>query len=312
MSRRTRAGRRPGSERIRELVSVLGSLSRTGDTVTIDALANRLGISTGEASDMMGIVCQASGEETGGLLICANDDMTEFTLAYPGAHGYPLRLTYSETMALVHALDYAEVPSDDPIRQRLVEAYASPGVKRDEVRRSLGSPGTPSLTSTLRLCARAQSEERMLSFMYVGLADRLPRARCVLVRRLRVEDSSWYIDAHDLDALQERTFRLDRMEDVSLGPRGRLPRDGEAVCIPARNVEVTFYDPSYLTLFDWPGLRITKRTTSTVSGVLPYYGDRSDWLLRRIAACAGNLVVHDERIMLQAKEYVCHTLGPEA
>ena len=311
MSRKTSAGRRLGSERIRELVSVLGSLSRTGDRVTIGALATRLGISTAEAGNMMSIVCQATGEETGGLLISANDDMTEFTLAYPGASGHPLRLTHAETMALMHALDYAEVPADDPIRARLTEAYASPSVEHDEVRKSLGSPNNPLLAQTLRLCARAQSEERMLSFLYQGLADDSPRERCILVRKLRLEDDFWYVDAHDLDVLQERTFRLDRMEDPSLGPRGRLPQGNDIVRTAAHRVEITFLDLSYITLFDWPGLRITRHTTSSITGLIPYYEDRSDWLLRRIIACAGGVVTNAEGIMARAREYARRILGPE-
>ena len=304
-----RAGRKQSSERIRELISLLASLSRQGAQVSVETIAQRLGISVSEASDMMSIVCQASGEGGSGLLISANDEFTEFTLQYPAMRGRAIRLTYPETMAVVHALDLAEVADDDPLRTRLRSAFSSLDVADEEVRQVLGPVEQPHLHETLRLCALARAQSRMLDFSYMGLADAEPAQRCVLVRRLRIDNNLWYVDAYDLDRLEDRTFRVDRMRDAHLGPRGRLPvDDGNASGTP-RQVAVVFNDLAYLTLFEWPGLRITKRNTDCVEGTLPYYGSRSDWLLRRIAACGGTLIVKDERITSDAREYARITLA---
>lgn len=307
-TRKPRAGRRQSVERIRELVSLLGSLSHVGDTVTLDAIASRLGIGIDEAASMMDIVCQASGEEMGGLLVSANEQFTEFTLEYPDIHGMPLRLTQSETIALVHALDVTGIPKDDPIRSRVLRAYSSPGIDDDEVRKTLGASRTPELGDTLKICAHARAASRMVDFLYCGLADNAPRERCALIRNLRLEHDRWYVDAYDLDVLEERVFRLDRMRSATLGPRGRLP-EKDTASSAARLVQVTFSDPSYVTLFDWPGLRITQTTPDCVEGTLPYYEHGGDWLLRRIAACGGTLQVHDEDIMLKAREYARNALS---
>lgn len=301
--RRTNSGRKQSVERIREVVSVLGSLSETGDRISLQALAQRLGMSLDEASGIMSIVCQASGEEGHGLLISANDDMTEFTLEYPGIHGRAIRLTTPETIAIVHALDFAEVDANDPIREHLHAAFSSPDVNDDEVRKALGSSLAPETCQALRLCAKSQAEHRMLTFMYKGLADDEAKERCVLVRRLRVDQSLWYADAYDLDHLQDRTFRLDRMSSVVVGTHGRLPDDEDSAAPEAQWVDVVFSDPYYVTLFDWPGLRITSRIRNTVRGTIPYYGDRSDWLIRRILACDGTLQTKDERIMQRVTQY---------
>ena len=305
--RKSSAGRRQSTERIRELVSLLSSFCRTGDTVSLDTIAGRLGVNTQEAAGMMNIVCQASGEDSGGLLISANDSFTEFTLQYSGIHGMPVRLTQSESIALVHGLDVAGVADDDPIRDHVRRAYYSTDVDDQEVRRTLGTGQDPLLTRTIQLCAKARGASRMIDFMYRGLADEFDRERCALIRNLRLDGNTWYIDAYDLDVLDERIFRLDRMHSVTLGPRGKLPEPDPSNS-QTRRVDVVFTDPLFVTLFEWPGLRITRSTNTTVEGSIPYYGASSDWLPRRIAACAGSLTVFDEDIMSLAREYARNTL----
>lgn len=305
--RKSSAGRRQSAERIRELVSLLGSFSRTGDSVSLETIAGRLGVSTQEAETMMDIVCQASGEDSGGLLISANDDFTEFTLQYSGIHGMPVRLTQSEAIALVHGLDIAGVADDDPIRGHVRHAYYSTDVDDHEVRRTLGAGQDSLLTFTIQLCAKARATSRMIDFMYRGLADECDKSRCALIRNLRLDENIWYIDAFDLDVLEERIFRLDRMHSVTLGPKGKLP-EPDVSRSHARRVDVVFTDPFLVTLFEWPGLRITRSSNTVVEGSIPYYGESSDWLPRRIAACAGELVVSDDGIMSLAREYAENTL----
>lgn len=301
--RRRGSGRKNGSERIRELISIFASLSKKGARVSIDTLSERLGISKEAAQGMMQIVIQASGEESSGLLISANDDMTEFTLEYPVIRGRAIRLNSNETIALVHALDQVGISDSDLLRQRLRNAFSSLDVHDDAVRQILGSPQPDSIRDALSACAMAQADGRMLNFFYRGVSDTEPAERCALVRMLRIDGNSWYIDAYDLDKLADRTFRVDRMIDVSLGPHGRLPNSDNEASTSARVVSIRFADPRLLTVFEWPGLRITKQTPECIEGRITYFGERSDWLIRRIIACGGRMTVEDERIMQLAREY---------
>ncbi len=297
------SGRKNGSERIRELVSILASLSKQGARVSIDTLSERLGISRDEAQGMMHIVIQASGEESSGLLISANDDMTEFTLEYPAVRGRAIRLNDNETIALVHALDQVGIADSDPLRQRLRNAFSSPDVQDDAVRQILGSPQPESVHNVLSVCAKALADRRMLRFSYKGVSDSEPTERWALVRSLRIDGNSWYIDTYDLDKLADRTFRVDRMIDASLGPHGRLPVSNNEASTSARVVSIRFADPHLLTIFEWPGLRITKQTSECIEGRIMYFGERSDWIIRRIIACGGRMTIGDERIMQLAREY---------
>ena len=295
-----RAGRKNNNERIRELVALMGSLSRTGDSITIDALSKRLGISQEDARAMMDIVCQASGEDLGGLLISSNDDETEFTLQYPGIHGMPLRLTDAETIALMHALDVAGIGEGDPLRVHLQESFTSANVMADEVRKALG--GLIGTQKCLYACARAQVEGRAITFLYQGLRDGTPRERKARVEALSNIDGLWYARATDLDLDQGRTFRIDRMSDVVLGDSiARKPSDGTS--IEPSYVGITFTNKLYYTAFAWPGLRITEEDERVLNGEIPYYGERSSWLIRRICAGGGCITVDDEHIMRLAQEY---------
>ena len=306
--RSQRAGRKDSTERMRELVALLGSLSHTGDAVTIDAISSRMGISHEDASTMMDIVCQASGEESSGLLISANDDMTEFTLQYPDVHGRPIRLTASETVAVTHALDLVGIAPDDEIRVRLKTAFTSPEIEERDVRHALGDRiSAPS--NSLFLCARAQAEQFSLSFLYLGLRDKQPRPRCVAVDKILSRDGAWYMEAQDLDICQQRTFRIDRMSNVRLdsplentvAPKGR-DQGG-------RIVRIIFNNELYLNVFEWPGLVIQSRKNGQIRGEIPYYGEGNDWLIRRLAACGGDVVVEDDRISQLVREYIARQLS---
>lgn len=294
-----RAGRKNNNERIRELIALLGSLSRTGDTVSIDAISSRLGISADEARAMMDIVCQASGEELGGLLISSNDEETEYTLQFPGTTGRPIRLTSAETIALIHALDVAGIDEDDPIRDRLRVAFSSPDVAVKEVRQALGSARAHQ--EALLLSAQSQVEQRSLVIWYQGLQDNAPRRRRIVVKRMMTEGDSWYVIATDLDIEQERTFRVDRMSSVELGNTVAGCTGVEPTV--AQYVRITFLNKTYYYAFDWPKLHVLREDDSCILGTIPYYGERSTWLIRRICAGNGSITVDDERIMQLAREY---------
>ena len=294
------AGRKNNNERIRELVALMAALSRTGDSITIEAIGTRLGVSRDEARSLMDIVCMASGEDIGGLLLSSNEDESEYTLQYPTVHGVPIRLTAAETIALMHAMDVAGIAEDDPLRTRLQNAFTSPDVLVDEVRKTLG--GFSGAQGSLMLCAQAQVEERVLEFLYKGMKDDEPRPRRASVQSLSNDGNAWYVRAIDLDLDEERTFRGDRMSNVELG--GPLPTTPvERIAEQAELIRITFWDKSYYTVFDWPGIQVVEEYNDHLVCDIPYYGERSTWLLRRICAGGGSIIAEDERIMQRTREY---------
>ena len=309
--RRSSSGRKDATERIRELVSLLGSLSKTGDTVTLDAISSRLGISHEDAKALMDIVCQASGEESSGLLISANDDLTEYTLQYPEVRGRPIRLTSAETVAVVHALDRAGIDDGDPLRSRLNEAFSSPEIQEDMVRKSLAENRAfpaQDVGETLFCCARAQADRREIVFSYRGIKDERPHTRRAMVMQLFASHDIWYVQALDLNLHQERTFRIDRMSGITIGntaePQTTLSKDSSNT----RMIRITFSSEDCLTALEWNELRVLHRSEGCITCEIPYYGPQSLWLVRRIAACGDSIRVEDQELAAAVREYVTQLL----
>lgn len=298
-SRAQRSGRKASSDRVRELVALIGSLSETGDTISIDAISSRLGISRENAQSMMDIICQASGEETGGLLISCNDDETEFTLQYPGVRGKPIRLSRAETFAFFYALDAAGISEDNQLRQQAEAAFAATSFDPNAV---AAHAHTAMHDEALVACARSQITGRVIKFEYKGLRDEIPRPRRAVVRQLTPKDTSWHVRAFDLDLRQERTFRLDRMRCITLDERITIPETSAATSNPFF-VEIVFYDTAYYDLFEWPGIRVLQRKQGVIHASIPYYGSSSTWLIRRITACNNRVIAKDRHIMDAVREY---------
>lgn len=221
-------GRRSGIEEARSLVALLGALSDEGDSISAEAISSRMGVHLDEAEKLLDLVSTAGGEDGNYLSVYADGDVPRLTLAsFAGTtRGRPLRLTDDETVALHAAFDALGTKADDPLRLKVESSYASPTISPEEVRRSLSLAASDLDESIVSSCSRALAEGRRLTFLYRGTCDAQSRRRTVQPLDLRRAEGSWYLDATDLALLQGRTFRIDRMSDVTLVEGGsRLAED---------------------------------------------------------------------------------------
>ncbi|MBM6816889.1 WYL domain-containing protein [Olsenella uli] len=298
--RESRAGRTGAVAEARELVALVSSLSEAGDALSAEAVAARLGTTAERAEKLIGLVETSSSAGGVGLPLTPSRD-GEATLAFSGGvRGRRLRLTRTETVALAAALERLGVGADDPLRARLEGALAAEPVSEDVVRRVVAA-GAGACSETISACARSLLKRRELSFSYRGAADEAAQARSCVPRGLRCEGDVWYLDAYDLERCGERTFRLDRMEDVLVGGRAAA---GNAA--PGRQtsraVEITFSDRRYLDLLPWHDLRVARvGEDGSVIARTEYYGGM--WLPRMIAACGGAARTTDAEVTRLAADY---------
>lgn len=124
----------------------------------------------------------------------------------------PMRPTPAEALRLVLTVDaVAEVLGDE--LPALTRAAA-------KIRDALGVPERvadvlePSTTSVVFEVRRALAEGRRLELHYQGRGDDAPRARTVDPWRVQVVSGDWYLQGHDQEAGDLRTFRLDRVAQV--------------------------------------------------------------------------------------------------
>lgn len=305
-----RAGRagRPGSlDEARELVALAASLSEEGDSLSVDAVAERLGVSHERAEKLVGLVLSSTLVGGAGLPLAEDGECLTLVGAV-GAHGRRLRLTRDESLALAAALERLGVPGDDPLRGALEGSLSTPPVDERLVRLLMaGESGTGGLAATLAACGRALAGRRELSFDYRKPDDAEPARRRVAPLGLRGDDGAWLLDAYDLDRGGERTFRVDRMADTRIGaslPHDRPPRaEGSA-----HMVRLTFGDERYLDLLAWHDLRVTTGPgTVPVEAETPYYG--GSWLPRMVAACGGTVRCDDAEVMGRAEAYAREQLS---
>jgi predicted DNA-binding transcriptional regulator YafY len=266
-------GRKSSLAEARELVALLGALSREGDSISVAAIQQRLGITEPEAQKLLDLVISAGGED-GNYLSLYSDDDSRITLTdFNGiTKGKPLRLTADETNALHTALDVLGVAQDDPLRIKLNNAFGSARISLESIKRTLATALTTPDSSLIQLCAQAISQREQLTFLYLGNTDAAVRTRLVAPIQLWHTDTNWYLDARDLANNQERTFKLEKIQGAKiLTYRGggssaeqtpaQQHTDGEKRVVQksARMVTLHFSDPYYLSFFDWPGLNVISK-----------------------------------------------------
>lgn len=126
----------------------------------------------------------------------------------------PVRPTPAEALQLVLGLDaVADVLADEvpALRSAVDTVRAALGVP-DHLADVLDPP-----TSAVALAARrGVREARRVTFTYQGRADAAPRQRTVDPFAVRLVDGLWYLQGHDVDADELRTFRLDRAADLQV------------------------------------------------------------------------------------------------
>lgn len=140
----------------------------------------------------------------------------------------PLRPTPDEALRLVLSLDHVAATLGDEL----------PGLDDalEAVRRAAGVPegvrvAPEPATAHLGPVRRGVSEGRRLRLGYRGRADAAARQREVDPWELVLHRGSWYLQGHDHDADDLRTFRLDRIESAEVTdapvevhrPAGALP-----------------------------------------------------------------------------------------
>lgn len=309
-----RTGRRSAIIQARELFALWGALSGDDSILDVDTISRRLCINREYAQHLLELIVTARGEEDTfiPLYYIKEDDPSQVALTPRGqTSGQPIRLTPAEHVALSSALNTLGLPRDDPLRQKIKE-LAGDGVPSDcDIQRCITSANASDAFPTLMKCAEGLSDGKALRFEYQGSNDSDKHIRKVFPLSLQLDEGTWLLSAYDYARLARRTFRIDRMSSIHLVP-GERPTELETPygTTTQRSVNIQFEDPRYLTLFEWPGLKVTGHRNGVTSGVIPFYGAGSKWLARHIAACGGTVTTDDQELNELIDGYVlqCQTI----
>lgn len=190
-------------------------------------LVERPGASLEEAAEAFGVTAQQIRKDLtehldycglpglgGGALFDVEVVGDRVVVAMADELSKPMRLTAAEALRLVLTVDaVAEVLGDE--LPALTRAAA-------KVRDALGVPERVAdvlegaSTAVAAETRRALVAGRRIRLRYQGRGDEEPRERTVDPWRVQVVGGSWYLQGHDADAGALRTFRLDRVAEVTV------------------------------------------------------------------------------------------------
>lgn len=303
-------GRSGNAAEIRELVALIGALSQAGDTISAEVVAKRMGIGTAAAEHLLDLLLTAGDAEGSYLSLVMAEDGSEVSLAFDGGvKGRPIRLTLTETHAILAALNACGVPEDDPLRLRIEHDFGRQSVTPDTIARQLEPLASPEEHEVLKLISDAMGKGWALGFRYQGSRDETARERMALPVQLSQKDHAWYMDAIDCVKRRPRCFKIARMEDPRMV---EVPEDAARTASAAetesgRMVTLRFLDPRYLELFAWPGLKIKDRKAQPLEGKIRYFG--TSWLPRQLAGCAGQVICTDHEVAEKEQDYAKELLA---
>lgn len=258
----SRRGPRPVNERLRRLLVMLPWLMERG-SVSTEEMADHFGLSVKELVTDLTLVslCGISQDPRDLIDVWVDEDQVHFGL--PKYFERPLRLTVPEAFSLVAAALAAEQMIGADVNGPLASAIR-------KVARAVGSDPITDLAveletpEILEQISRACAEHRVVEFDYWSVESGSSARRRIAPVEVFGDGGHWYLRAFDLDVQREKTFRLDRLDaltvtdlrhDVELSERGEWFSTADEV----RRVTL-LVDPSVLWMVEkYPTVGIAAR-----------------------------------------------------
>ncbi|MFM8856119.1 MAG: helix-turn-helix transcriptional regulator [Actinomycetota bacterium] len=223
----SRRGPRAVNERLRRLLVMLPWLMERGSVSTAE-MADHFGLSVKDLVADLTLVsmCGISQDPRDLIDVWVDEDQVYFGL--PKYFERPLRLTVPEAFSLVAAALAAEQMTGADDSGSLASAIR-------KVARAVGFDPNRDLAveleapESLEQLSRACAEHRVVEFDYWSVESGTSTRRRMAPVEVFGDGGHWYLRAFDLDVQREKTFRLDRLDgltvteirhDVELGERG--------------------------------------------------------------------------------------------
>lgn len=210
----TRNGPRPVNQRLRRLLVMLPWLMERGSVSTAE-MADHFGLSVKDLVADLTLVslCGVSQDPRDLIDVWVDEDQVHFGL--PKYFERPLRLTVPEAFSLVAAALAAEqmtgANSAGPLASAVRKVAQAVGF--DPERDLVVELQTP---DTLEVLAQACTDRRIVEFDYWSVESGTSTRRRMAPVEVFGDGGHWYLRAFDPDARREKTFRLDRLDALTV------------------------------------------------------------------------------------------------
>lgn len=302
------------TDRARRLIALLGRFQQQ-TRIPLADLADELGASQTEvANDLETLsMCGLAPYDPYELMpVMVDDGCVEVFGELPALKG-PIRLSQSETRALVSALEAAGYADDDPLVTKLLGA-ASATMDVDELRNVLSATVGSHEISVYETIARGISAGRVVALKHThDGADAV--SRDIEPHRLFVERGNWYVTAWCRLADDWRTFRLDRISEPRLTDESFAVRAASeipaATALPGSDLpkaRLRFASADAFVDREWPGAVLVEQDALGGAIVeIPYAG--TEWVARHVVARLGDVSVIAPDEVREAVVEIARSLG---
>jgi proteasome accessory factor C len=285
------------ADRARRMMALLPLLT-AGAELPLDELASAVGATPAQiTADVATLsMCGLPPYSPDELVEAFVEDGVVHVFAGAPALDRPLRLTAAEAAALAAALEACGHGPDDPLREKLLAASATPADAVDlawAVRAGTSPGGLAEIHSML---AAATAEHEAVRMQYFSAARGEIAERIVEPWAMGVDRGVWYVTGRCRTAGAERVFRLDRIHTLEpLGERFVPPAEVHPP-VPAFPAEselhhttVRFAPGCDVSSREWPGAVFVTADTDDTVGEVPFASP--EWVARRVAARLGTAEV---------------------
>ncbi len=283
-------GRDTAADRATRLLAIL-HLLRPGSRLSLDAIADQLGITRAEAAEDLEALscCGLAPYSPDALVPVLIDGEVAYVWGDLPALDKAIRLSEGQVRAVLAALQAAGLPAEDPLCAKLVAASGDADAA-GRIRRVLTSARDDASGEALKAAALATEQGFAMRLIYQGIAEQQSRERIVEPVSLVNERGHWYLEAYARDSGALRTFRLDRVRAAEvLGertPHRALSPSGTALLTEGLPLALVRLAPGEeMNSRDWPGAEVVSVDDTGTVFTIPYAG--TAWIARQIVARLG-------------------------
>ena len=294
-------------QRLSRAIDVMEALYAAGENgVTRDELCSRFDITGASLDEILEIVSSLADRESGARIICERRG-ERVVLTGDAGRVLPLRLSAAEGAVLNHELESLGIEPQTAARIRRALLPEELGFNQ----RVFDTVAHGSHWQQLN-CAIQDGVRCRIS--YRSMDEARARERLIDPLRITTNGDQTYLIAWDLAVDEQRTYRMDKIEDLVLTDDSVVRHAPESVSLHDSLAQAERSARLLMPLdmaerLDWPGIMSIEPNGADSATVCVRYGSER-WLLSQVIAAGGAIRILDdpalsERLCDMARSLVC-------
>ena len=294
-------------QRLSRAIDIMEALYAAGENgMTRDELCSRFDITGTSLDEILEIVSTLADRESGARIICERRG-ERVVLTGDAGRVLPLRLSAAEGAVLNHELESLGIEPQAAARIRRALLPEDLGFNQ----RVFGTVAHGSHWQQLN-CAIQDGVRCRIS--YRSMDDAQARERLIDPLRFTTNGDQTYLIAWDVTVDEQRTYRMDKIEDLVLTDDSVVRHAPESATLHDSLAQAERSARLLMPLdmaerLDWPGIMSIEPNGAVSATVSVRYGSER-WLLSQVIAAGGAIRILDdpvlpERLCNMAKSLVC-------